>query len=819
MPCSVCIHGHFYQPPRENPWLEDVEIQESAAPWHDWNERITEECYGPNSAARIFDEEGWIRRIVNNYSRISFNFGPTLLSWMERKRPQFYRSILEADRIGAGRFSGHGPAIAQAYNHMILPLANRRDKITQVLWGIEDFNRRFGREPEGMWLAETAVDSETLDILASNNIRFTILAPRQAAAVRKNGTAAWTDASGERIDTSRPYTCVLPSGRSIVLFFYNGRLAQRIAYGDALKDGGALADMLVSALPKDACLSRIVSVATDGETFGHHHKYGDMALAYCLEKIEKSENASLTIFGEYLDSTPPSDEVRILENSSWSCVHGVGRWKEDCGCSAESRPGWKQAWRKPLREALDDLRDALNPFFEREAKSFFPDPWSTRNRYIEVIFDRSPSSAIAFLERESGRELQHEERVRALRLMELQRNLMLMFTSCGWFFDDISRIETLQILAYAARVLELGRNLFPGQDFETPFKAALEKASSNINELQNGKRIFDIFVTQMRSDLLRAGAHYAVSSLFTGEEGDVLSNLGDRFYSYRILSCSLERKDEGVRRYALGYVKIRSDITLDEKELFVAALYRGGRNVLCGVAVKPEPEGGNGVREMIGNALQRDDEKGLVAFFGHNTYSLRHLFKDEQRRILNLILAEDLDAVTSMLRRTLSDYSELLSFLAALSMPAPEAFRSVATVVLNDDMKRSFEASPFDIEFVEKRVNDALRWGARLDIPFLRHAAVQRLEHLFASLERKVDDVDILQDAVSLLSFLKKREWEIDLWDSQNLFAKIVGSETFASSCCGELYESLGKLLLIRLSRIESDFSVRTAPHPEIKRR
>ena len=440
MSCSICLHGHFYQPPRENPWLEEVEIQESAAPWHDWNERVTEECYGPNSAARIFDEEGWIRRIVNNYSRISFNFGPTLLSWMERKRPQFYRSILEADKTGSRRFSGHGPAIAQAYNHIILPLANRRDKITQVLWGIEDFQRRFERSPEGMWLPESAVDSETLDILASNGIRFTVLAPRQAASVRKDGATSWTDVTGERVDSSRPYICSLPSGRSIALFFYHGALAQRVAFGDALRNGGAFADMLIGALPKESSLQQIVSVATDGETFGHHHKYGDMALAYCLDTIERSESASLTIFSEYLDNVPPRDEVRIVENSSWSCVHGVGRWKEDCGCSAHSRPGWRQLWRKPLREALDGLRDGVNPFFEKEAGCFFPEPWETRNRFIEVFFDRSPSLSVAFLEREAGRELTREERIRALRLLELQRNLMLMYTSCGWIFDEISGI-------------------------------------------------------------------------------------------------------------------------------------------------------------------------------------------------------------------------------------------------------------------------------------------------------------------------------------------------------------------------------------------
>lgn len=816
MPCSICLHGHFYQPPRENPWLEEVEIQESAAPWHDWNERISEECYGPNSAARIFDEEGWIRRIVNNYSRISFNFGPTLLSWMERKRPQYYKAVLEADRLGAARFSGHGPAIAQAYNHIILPLANRRDKITQVVWGIDDFRRRFQRAPEGMWLPETAVDSETLDILAEHGIRFVILAPRQAEAVREKNASLWTNVTGERIDTSRAYLCPLPSGRSLSLFFYQGGLAQKVAFGDALRNGDDFAKMLIGALPESATLRRLVSVATDGETFGHHHKYGDMALAYCLDIIERSRSASLTIFGEYLDSAPPVDEVRIVENSSWSCVHGVGRWKEDCGCSAHSRPGWNQRWRGPLREALDTLRDAVAPLFEREAGRFFPDPWGARDRYIEVVSDHTRSKAVPFLEQETGRELSREERVGALRLMELQRNLMLMYTSCGWFFDEISGIETLQIMAYAARALELCEHLFPGEDFETPFKALLEKAPSNIVEFVDGKRVYDIFVTQVQSDLLRAGAHYAVSSLFSGDEGDVRANLGDVFYAYRVLSCSLERKDEGARRYALGYLRIRSEITLDEKELFVAALYRGGRNVLCGVAEKPEPENGNGIRERIETALRNEDEEGLVSFFGHNTYSLRHLFKDEQRRILNLIIAEDVEAVVSMLRKTISDSSELLSFLSALAMPIPEAFRSAAEVTLNDELKRAFEADALDLDLVSQRMDEGERWGAGVDVLFLRHAAMRRLERLFLLLEQEPLDEETLGGVIALLSFLKKRGWEINLWDEQNTFAGIIASNEDLSPCAG-LYETLGKLLLVRHSRVESDFADRVLPRPHRK--
>ncbi|HCA41096.1 MAG TPA: hypothetical protein DEP01_06140 [Aminobacterium sp.] len=320
----ICIHGHFYQPPRENPWLGDVEIQESALPWHDWNERVAAECYAPNRAARILGDGGKIVKIMSNYERMSFNFGPTLLSWMERHDPETYQAILDADRRGQVRYAGHGPAIAQVYNHMIMPLASKRDKITQVLWGIQDFTRRFGRFPEGMWLPETAVDIETLEVMAGEGILFTILAPHQVQAWRRIG-AMWEYPLEKTLDTSRVYKCELPSGRSIALFFYNGSLAHEIAFGTLLSNGEAFAQKLVNSIASRG-EGALAHIATDGETFGHHHKYGDMALAWCLHRFEKNDEVRLTVYGEYLKKFPPQWEVKIQENTSWSCVHGVERW-------------------------------------------------------------------------------------------------------------------------------------------------------------------------------------------------------------------------------------------------------------------------------------------------------------------------------------------------------------------------------------------------------------------------------------------------------------------------------------------------------------
>lgn len=468
----VCIHGHFYQPPRENPWTGIVDRQESAAPFHDWNERVTSQCYEPNAAARILDGAGKVRRTINNYSMISFNFGPTLLSWMEREHPDVYASILRADIESRGRFSGHGGAIAQVYNHVIMPLANARDKRTQVIWGIRDFRSRFGRDPEGMWLPETAVDIEALEIMAAEGIDFTILAPHQASRFREAG-GDWLGVPGREIDTTAPYLCMLPSGSRIAIFFYDGRIAHDIAFGNLLDDGARFAKRMIDAAAVKGNRESLSHAAVDGETFGHHHRFGDMALSFCLETIEKSLEAQLTVYGEFLEKHPPENEVEIAANTSWSCSHGVERWRSDCGCRAGEHPEWNQKWRGPLREAFDGLRRILDPLFEKEAAAYFADPWAARDNYIDVIL--------------AGDARHMDDRARML--LEMQRNAMLMYTSCGWFFDDISRIETIQVLRYAARAVELAENI-SGLQIEGPFLEALEKVPGNTPEMKNARVVY-----------------------------------------------------------------------------------------------------------------------------------------------------------------------------------------------------------------------------------------------------------------------------------------------------------------------------------------
>jgi alpha-amylase/alpha-mannosidase (GH57 family) len=484
---TLIIHGHFYQPPREDPWLGEIERQPSAAPYHDWNERIHDECYGPNAFAHIVGPDGVIDRTVNNYTNISFNFGPTLLSWLESHHPRTYQRIIEADKLSAQERGGHGNAIAQAYGHAILPLCNERDRITQVAWGLSDFRSRFGREPESLWLPETACDESTLQVLIDHGLRYVILAPGQAARFRPVGGNSWQEIGEAGIDTTRAYRYVdgRRSQRSIAIVFYNGPLARAIAFEKVL----ASSQQLVGLIKQAAVFGPLVNIATDGETYGHHFKFGDLCLAHALEIEAMQAGLWVTNYGEYLDKHPPEFEVEIKKVSSWSCAHGVDRWCRDCGCGQNGNElSWNQSWREPLRLALEFLRDEAAGYFDDYGRRFFHDPWKARNNYIQLILDRRKSTE-EFLNVYARRPLSDSEKETALALLQMQHNSLLMFTSCAWFFSELSGIETVQIMKYAARVIELHRQL----GLPSPRRRFLElmaQARSNIEQKGNGADIY-----------------------------------------------------------------------------------------------------------------------------------------------------------------------------------------------------------------------------------------------------------------------------------------------------------------------------------------
>lgn len=488
----LVVHGHFYQPPRENPWTGRIDVERGAHPFHDWNERILWECYRANAYARILDDRGRRKRIVNNYARTSFNFGPTLAAWIAHRDPATADRILEADRVSASERGGHGNAIAQGYNHAILPLLDERDRRTQVRWGTADFRIRFGRDPEALWLPETAADDRTLATLIEEGMRYAILSPRQALRARKAGSEEWRDVSDGAIDPSLPYRYLHRdgSGRSLTLFFYDGTLARAVSFEGALASSQTLVEALERARGNGGGL---VHVAVDGETFGHHRRFGDLSLAYALEVEAAARGFEITNYGEVLDRTSPGHEAEIWngplgEGSSWSCEHGVGRWLRDCGCSTGGLPGWNQAWRAPLRAAFELIREESRLVFEEEGARWLKDPWAARDSYIEILL-RGPQAWPGFFERHARRPLSADERSRLETALELERNAMLLFTSCGWFFADISGLEALQVMKYAARAMQLLEALSAPSP-RARFLERLAETRSNVPEEGTGADIY-----------------------------------------------------------------------------------------------------------------------------------------------------------------------------------------------------------------------------------------------------------------------------------------------------------------------------------------
>lgn len=768
----ICIHGHFYQPPRENAWLEVIEVQDSAHPYHDWNERISAECYGPNTASRILNEKGAITNIINNYSRISFNFGATLLSWMEQNDRETYDAILEADRVSVDAFGGHGSALAQVYNHMILPLATTRDKETQIIWGIRDFIHRFNRVPEGMWLAETAVDTESLELLAKHNIKFTILAPRQAKGFRKIGETSWTDAE-KGFDTRRPYVYNLPSGKSIVLFFYDGDISQAVAFSGLLNDGRKLAERLISSLDKSGQEPQLCHIATDGETYGHHHKHGDMALASCMDYIEQVSKVKLTNYAHFLSLVTPTYEAQIHEHSSWSCVHGVERWRNDCGCNTGGKPSWNQKWRKPLRETLDWLRDELTLIFERESAGIFKDPWLARDEYINVILRRNDETIRKFMRDHCS---QAVDAPQVLRLMEVQRNAMLMYTSCGWFFDEVSGIETTQIMQYACRAMQLVSQISE-VNLELEFRKRLEQIPSNVPSLANASNIYTKFVMPSRINLQRVGMHYAVASIF---EEDM-----DSFpvFNYTTANEIFVRKEAGEQKLVLGVTKVRSNVTRSEKKFAFAVIYMGKHNIIGNISLDMEEERFASMQARMIAAFEEarlGDVIGLMqTYFGPEKYTIWQLFQDEKRKVFNFITYQSMLDLEDSLRRIYNRDYPLVMALANNGIPIPNAYRTSFEYILNADLLNCFQSEKINIRMVERVMTEMVKWDLRIEDP----GKVERLagESIFKELKRiaaERESLKRIERLNRLFPLLVKFNLRPNLYRSQNLYFEISKDNT-----------------------------------------
>jgi len=854
----LCVHGHFYQPPRENPWLETVELQESAAPYHDWNERITSECYAPNGASRIVNDEHQIIRIVNNYARMSFNFGPTLLSWLEDFAPRTYRMIQEADQASASLYSNHGSALAQVYNHIIMPLASERDARTQIRWGIADFEHRFGRKPEGMWLAETAVSCSVLDLLAQERIKFTVLAPHQAARVRKLsvdsptqsgappsttasssakvGDAAtdseWIETPDATVDPTQPYLVKLDSGRSIAVFFYDGPPSRAIAFEGLLNDGETFARRLLSNFnpEKPASEPQLVHVATDGESYGHHHKHGEMALSYALNYIKDNNLARLTNSGEFLEKFPPTWEAEVVDNTSWSCVHGVERWRSDCGCNG-GKSDWNQRWRTPLREALDFLRDRTAPLAEAVAKPLLKDLWAARDAYIHVILDRSSDNLDRFFAAHATRTLTAAERITVFELLELQRHTQLMYTSCGWFFDDISGIETVQIIAYAGRVIQLAAKLFTDPalfttaelsirsafELEADFLDILARGESNDPDAGTGADVYRRFVNAGRLDLESVGAHYAISSMFRSypDAGNIFCFDVNR-HSYDVMTS-------GRGRFAVGRATLCSRITEECEDICFAVLHLGDQNLSAAVK-RYTPQDAAAWETFITNSrnsIRHANLPELIRFidgyFDSTLYSLTSLFADEQHRILQSILNQTLSEVEGSLIRIYNEHATLLDFLADANVAAPPALALTAGFAINASLRRFLETETFDSAEIARLLRRAEVDHVTLDSDLLSYTADKRMKRAMVRLEAAAEqqapqNLSVLHETLAIAESLRTLPMEVNLWQAQNIWNDLLrrSDATYWSREWRDGFRKVGLALKISVDDLVVDLSVRT---------
>ncbi len=810
----VCIHGHFYQPPRENAWLETVEQQESAHPFHDWNTRINHECYAPNAAARIMDAEGWIVKIRNNYNRISWNFGPTLLSWLEENDADAYSMLLRADKRSQELFGGHGSAVAQVHSHLIMPLCNTRDKVTQVNWGIRDFERRFGRYPEGIWLAETAVNTETLEVLASHGIQYTILAPRQAKAVRKMADIPsvslpadsqslaqlpWNNVDAERIDTRQPYWCLLPSGRRIALFFYHGKIAQEVAFNGLLNSGKAFSQRITGIFDEDN-EAQLANIATDGESYGHHHRFGEMALADCLNYVADNNLATLTNYGQFLELHPPKWEVQIHENSSWSCVHGIERWRSDCGCNS-GKPGWHQRWRKPLRDTLDWLRDQLAPIFEREGARLLRDPWAARNDYIEIMLDRSEAAVEAFLKKHARRELSHLEKVVVLRLLESQRFAVLMYTSCGWFFDEISGIETNQILQYALRTMDYTFDV-TGQDLHPEFTRRLAAAPSNI--LPNGAESFLRNVVPTRVTLERVAMHFAVASLFEDDPEKL------DLFNYTAAVEFFEKIEAGTPQFAAGRLRIRSRLSHAEKTFCFAVLYIGQQHIIGNISGEMLRSQFEEMYTRTSNAFRAANMGEVIGalqeYFGPEKFTLASLFADEKIKIINTITDSSLAVAEASFRDVFNDNYQLMAGIEEAKLPLPSTWLNIASYVLNADLLNFFEGNDvLDTRNLRRISTDIERWHIKRPDEETLNLAIG--ERVFREIEKiGVDESSLprVRWLADVLSIVQEMGLKPSIWRSQNVFYLLTkglrkGLWVFVNKEWEAEFERLATLLKVRL--------------------
>jgi alpha-amylase/alpha-mannosidase (GH57 family) len=780
----LVVHGHFYQPPRENPWLEEVPVQDAAAPYHDWNERVTAECYARNAAARILDAHNRIVRLVNTYARISFDVGPTLLRWLARRAPEVYGAVLEADRISRQAHFGHGNALAHPYVHLILPLASPRDRRTQIRWGLRDFERRFRRRPEGLWLPETAVDIPTLEALAEHRVAFTILSPHQARRVRAGPDSPWRSVDETEVDWTVPYRCRLPDGRSIVVFFFDPATSRAVAFEGLLHDGEAFARRLASPLtPADG--RRIRVVATDGETYGHHHPFGEMALAYALQRLAVGGDVRLTNLAAYLAVHPPTQEVEIREGTSWSCPHGLGRWRTECGCRI--RAGTHQRWRAPLREAIAWLAERLDRLYEEHAGRVLRDPWAARDDAVDLV-DPDPGAADAFFARHGIHPQDSAARRQARRLLEMQRQCMLMHSSDGWFFDDIVGPEAVQVLTHAARAIDLAAAWDP--QLEGEFVHRLAAAPSNAAEYPDGAAVYRALVRPQAVSTARAAAVYATVSLV--EDPPQVDTP-----ALTVRPLTTVRSASGGRTVLAGRVRVQWTLTEDSEDATYALVHFGGHEVHCVVRTALEPDRADALVADLRRRCETDSLSDLLravdAALGPAAFTLRDLPLDHRRRVLAALTAPPLQALEETYRRVYQDTRGLMAYLRDAQAPVPAPMVMAAVAALTRELEETLAGPPTRPlpERAAALVTELRSWGREVRADRFEPLLRRRLQAVLAG---PLPPRERLERAREVLDLADLAGVTLDLWDAQNRLVRLARA---LPADCAPLLREVGERMHI----------------------
>ena len=511
------------------------------------------------------------------------------------------------------------------------------------------------------------------------------------------------------------------------------------------------------------------------------------------------EQATLTVYGEFLANYPPTHEVEIVENSSWSCAHGVERWRSDCGCHIGGEPGWTQAWRGPLRAAFDWLRDALEPLFIAGMKQLGCEPWTARDAYIGVILNRDPQAIAAFLRAQAGRELDPEESIRALRLLEMQRHALLMYTSCGWFFDEVSGIETTQLLAYAGRAIQLAEEVC-GAQLEEEFLRRLAAAKSNLARRGDAARIYREEIATARIDLPRVAAHHAIAAGF----GSPCPLKDPHCHDIHCYSTEhLERREfvSGRLRLAVGRSRVRSTITWNAADFCFAVLDLGGHNLTAGVRHCRDRQAGAALAADLAAPFERSDIPGVIRQLDHNfgaqTYNLWHLFRDEQRRILQQIMTQTLSAIEAGFREIYRDQAPLLRFLHDIRMPVPRQLAAPVELVLVARLRALLESNQLHPGELRTLAEEMAKLDIALDEPLLALAAGRQFERQLERLGRTPQNLALLLTIIETLEAVGELPLRPDLWRAQNLFWAIYqgGNQAQQSEEWRAAFQRLGDCL------------------------